>query len=444
MTGSPVKKVTVVGAGWAGLAAAVRLVQQGHRVTLLEMAPQPGGRARQIAESDSRDGGFDNGQHILIGAYRDTLALMRAVGVDPQALLLRQPLVLRYPDGTGLALPGGAPMLAFVRAVLGAKGWTLGARWALLKAAGGWLTTGFHCAPELTVRQLCQSLPPAVQQDLIAPLCVAALNTPAESASATVFLRVLQDALFAGAGSADLLLPRAGLSALLPEPAWAWLTQAGAQCQLRQRVMVLARDGAGWRVQTAQGGPGGAAPAAIACDAVVLACTATEAARLTTPHQPGWARQASALRYQPIVTACLGSATLRLPHPMLALRQSPGAPAQFVFDLQALGRRPGSFAWVVSGAGAWLDGPGLSACGAAVLRQARSTFPGAFDGPDRAVLQQLTAERRATFACLPLLDRPATVVAQGLVAAGDYIAGPYPATLEGAVRSGNAAAMAVA
>ena len=62
VTGSPVKKVTVVGAGWAGLAAAVRLVQQGHRVTLLEMAPQPGGRARQIAESDSRDGGFDNGQ----------------------------------------------------------------------------------------------------------------------------------------------------------------------------------------------------------------------------------------------------------------------------------------------------------------------------------------------------------------------------------------------
>ena len=473
----PAKKVAVVGAGWAGLAAAVRLVQQGHQVTLLEMAAHPGGRARQVqpaqrsqrAECAECAGGqqpdFDNGQHILIGAYHDTLALMRAVGADPQALLLRQPLVLRYPDGAGLALPKGRPMLAFARAVLGASGWTWRARLALLTTAGGWLKTGFQCAPALTVQQLCQGLPLVVQDNLIAPLCVAALNTPAESASAAVFLRVLKDALFAGAGGADLLLPRAPLSALLPHPAWTWLLQAGALCTLGQRVMALAPSDTGWRLLTAKGDAPGAPHEGDTYNAVVLACTATEAARLAAPHQPGWAQRASALRYEPIVTAYLTSKTLRLPHPMLALRATPAEPAQFVFDLQAIGRLPDSFAWVVSGAGAWFGsadeprggasgtganpdtrtgGGGLAACGAAVLRQARSTFPGAFDGPDSAVLQHLSAERRATFACLPSLHRPTTVIAPGLVAAGDYIAGPYPATLEGAVRSGNAAAMALA
>ena len=60
------------------------------------MAPQLGGRARSL------DSGLDNGQHILIGAYTDTLALMRRVGADPETLLARQPLALRYPDGSGL------------------------------------------------------------------------------------------------------------------------------------------------------------------------------------------------------------------------------------------------------------------------------------------------------------------------------------------------------
>ena len=422
--------VAVVGAGWAGLAAAVGLVRAGRTVTVFEMAAHPGGRARQV---QAAGGEFDNGQHILIGAYQQTLALMREVGADPQALLLRRPLALRYPDGTGLALPGGPPLLAFARAVLGAQGWPWVDRLRLLRAATGWLRSGFTCPATLTVQQLCQALPACVRHDLIDPLCVAALNTPAAEASGQVFLRVLKDALFAGPGSADLLLPTAPLSALLPAPAQRWLRQAGAQWRPQHRVMSLsacAGTPAGWHVDGQ------------AFDAVVLATSAAEAARLVAPHHPTWAQAAAGLQHAPIVTAYLADARLRLPEPMLALRSGRDAPAQFVFDLAALGRPAGCFAWVVSGAAQDLEG-GLADCGHRILAQARQVFPGAFAGPDAQVIRHLAAERRATFACVPGLDRPPLQIAPGLVAAGDYIAGPYPATLESAVRSGQAAAAAL-
>ncbi|HRC38949.1 MAG TPA: NAD(P)-binding protein, partial [Rubrivivax sp.] len=185
-------KLAVVGGGWAGLAAAVRTTEAGHAVTLFEMAAHWGGRAREVAV-DGR--ALDNGQHILIGAYRRTLALMLTVGADTDALLLRRPLELRYPDGRGLQVPPGPAWLGFARAVAGCQGWTTRERLALMAAATGWALAGFRCAPQLTVAQLCRRLPSAVQELLVDPLCVAALNTPAREASATVFLRVLRDRL---------------------------------------------------------------------------------------------------------------------------------------------------------------------------------------------------------------------------------------------------------
>ncbi|OYU72511.1 MAG: phytoene dehydrogenase, partial [Burkholderiales bacterium PBB5] len=183
-----------------------------------------------------------------IGAYRQTLALMRSVGADPQRLLQRLPLTLRYPDGHGLQLPPGAPLPAFVRGVLAARGWGWADRLALLAAAGGWLLRGFACPADWTVARLCRRLPAAVRRDLVEPLCVAALNTPMAEASAAVFLTVLRDALFSGSGSADLLLPRQPLAALLPSPALAWLVQHGAQIQLAHRAGQLSRTPSGWQV----------------------------------------------------------------------------------------------------------------------------------------------------------------------------------------------------
>jgi squalene-associated FAD-dependent desaturase len=411
--------VAVVGAGWAGLAAAVQATADGHAVTLFEMAGHAGGRARSVTIDAWA---LDNGQHILIGAYTETLRLMRLVGVDPAQVLHRRPLELLYPDGSGLRLPRGNVHLAFAWAVARVRGWSWRERGSLLLQTLGWLRNGMRNPGVDTVAQLCAGLPERVRADLIDPLCIAALNTPSAQASATVFLRVLADALFGGPGSADLLLPAAGLSRLFPQPAGLWLARQGAGVRLGYRVQSIVRQSdATWSVDGEL------------FDNVVLACSAVEAARLTATLNPGWSALAASLHYEPIATVYLQRHANPLPSPMLALRSSAELPAQFAFDLGLLGQHRDLVAFVISGARDWLA-RGLPALSASVQRQAASALPASFGASPTVV--HTTMERRATFACVPALARPPPSIAPGLLAAGDYIQGPYPATLEGAVRAG--------
>lgn len=417
------RRVAVVGGGWAGLAAAVEATRRGRHVTLFEMAPQLGGRARAV---DFGDALLDNGQHILIGAYSQTLSLMRFVGVDLDRALLRTPLKVTYPDGAGLQLQPGSPLVTFATAVLRYPGWGWREKQAMLVAASSWAIRRFRCDDSLTVSQLTAKLPPKVRDELLDPLCVAALNTPAPLASAAVFLRVLKDALFSGPGSADLLLPRQRLSELWPTPAGRWLKASGAVVHLSRRIERLSAAQGGWQLDGET------------FDAVVLACTANEAARLTAALAPAWSAQAAELRYEPIVTVYARQTALKpLPQPMMALRSDDRRPAQFAFDLGALGGPDGVVALVVSGAANWVA-RGMSAVEEATLRQAHA----ALGGPPLQPLRT-TTEKRATFLCTPGLRRPAQHIATGLLAAGDYVEGPYPATLEGATRSGLAAGMVV-
>jgi hydroxysqualene dehydroxylase len=419
-----VRRIAVIGAGWAGLSAAVHATAGGHEVALFEMSPHLGGRARTVQQGDEQ---FDNGQHILIGAYTETLAMMSTVGVDVGAVLQRLPLSLIQANGNGLRLPRGSPVIAFARAVLAHRGWPLQHRAALLARAAAWSLRGFRCPPALSVATLCERLPARVRHELIDPLCVAALNTPAEQASASVFLRVLRDALFSGPGSADLLLPLRPLGDLLPAAAQRWLGQHGCAVRQATRTRSLRPDGgSGWWVDDER------------FDAVVVACSAVEAARLVRGHAPGWSAQAAALCYEPIVTAVVDVAGRRLPAPMVALT---AGPAQFVFDHGRLGGRTGRWVFVISGAQPWVDA-GLDATAQAILRQARGEL-GASLGAATPTVVSTMAERRATFRCTPGLQRPPMRVLPGLLAAGDYVDGPYPATLEGAVRSGRNAALAL-
>ena len=419
-------RIAVVGAGWAGLAAAVEVVRRGATVTVFEMAPQPGGRARTI---DSRGLLLDNGQHICIGAYAETLRLMRDVGVAETDAFVRRPLTLVDAAGRGLRLRHGATVPAFAWAVLRRDGWRWRDRLALLALAVRWQRTGFRCAAHCTVADLTEGLPPAVRADFIEPLCVAALNTPTADASGAVFLRVMQDALTGGPGSADLLLPHLGLGAMLPDPAVAWLRERGAAVGFAVRVERIERNDDGWAVN------------GMPFDCVVLAASANESARLVAAQAPAWARRAEALDYQPIVTVYARSDGCRLPEPMLSLHASDTRPAQFVFDRGQLGGPDGMLAFVVSGARTWLE-HGTSAIEQAVLTQAAAELARLLPSP--LEVARAVVEKRATFACTPQIDRPSMVVAPGLFACGDYVAGPYPATLEGAVRSGLAAANAAA
>ena len=157
-------KIAIVGAGWAGMAAAVAAADAGADVTVFEATRALGGRARALPalRPDGLPLTLDNGQHILIGAYSQSLALMQRVGLDLDQALLSLPLALPYPDGSGLRMPAWAarwpaPFDALV-AIASARGWTWGERLALVRASLGWQRSGFACPPLMTVAELCARL----------------------------------------------------------------------------------------------------------------------------------------------------------------------------------------------------------------------------------------------------------------------------------------------
>jgi predicted NAD/FAD-dependent oxidoreductase len=254
---------------------------------------------------------------------------------------------------------------------------------------------------------------------------VAALNTPAAQSSGQVFLRVIQDSLFGAPGGSNLLLPRVDLGSLFPDPAVRWLAQHGATVTLGQRVHTLQPEASQWRVD---GQP---------FDRVLLACPPWEAARLVAASGVAantWLQQAQALQFESIATIYATASTnahspthqARLAQPMLSLR---GGPAQFAFDRGQLGGPPGLLALVASASQG-----SKQALEDAAIAQGRAQL----GLPDLQAVQTVV-EKRATFACTPGLQRPSQHIAPGLAACGDYVDGPYPATLEGAVRSGTGA-----
>ncbi len=474
------RRVAVVGGGWAGLAAAVRAAHDGHHVTVFEASRTWGGRARTVTLRHPTELTLDNGQHILIGAYTETLRLMQLVGVDTEAVFVRRPLRMTYPDGTGLALPDWPAPLDVLAGVLGTRGWRWTDKLALLATAARWQATGFTCLPHTTVAGLCARLPQRLQQEFIAPLCISALNTPADRASGQVFLRVLKDAMFGVAKGSNLLLPRVPLGALWPDAAVSWLQKRPQPADLRLGVRVTSLQPAtvempGQRSPSGNGLPSITPHPSAAhsvspqwavngevFDHVVLANSASKQTSeliqkaLAASHESGgnqnsltntdamafeaiatvyaWAGQRSEAstqtstdthsRHLDRIEQMLG-VTHTLPHPMLALRHSARHPAQFVFDRGQLGGPAGLLAFVISASGTE-TGPIADA----VQQQALTQL-----GLRIQVIQTIV-EKRATFACTPGLVRPPMQLAPGLTAAGDHIQGPYPATLEGAMRSG--------
>jgi squalene-associated FAD-dependent desaturase len=417
----------VIGAGWAGCAAAVEAVDAGARVTLFEAARMPGGRARRV---DIGGQALDNGQHILIGAYAECLRLMRRVGVPTADMLLRLPLQLHFPDGVSLRLPRLPAPWHVVAGMLRARGLSGAQRRAFLAASLAWKRNGWRAAEGASVAQLAAALPPRVRQRFIDLLCLSALNTPAEDASAQVFLNVLRDSLGAARGASDFLLPRTDLSTLFPQAACGWLAARGARVRLGARVLGIAREAAQWRVR----GAAGDAAFDDAYDALIVATPLPDAARLL----PALAPAADGMRHEPITTVYVQASGVRLPAPLLALNDDAMQPAQFVFDRGQLGNAPGLLAFVASASSRWLDWDD-----AQWLQAARTALAQwAIDAPCRLV--KVITEKRATFACTPRWRRPAARIDDRLWLAGDYVQGPYPSTLEGAVRSGIAAAHALA
>jgi squalene-associated FAD-dependent desaturase len=438
--------VIVVGAGWSGLAAAVALTRAALPVALLDAAPQAGGRARRLdLELAGRSVALDNGQHLMVGAYRDTLALARSVGASERALQ-RLPMRLRSTDGLALDSPRLPAPLHLAAGLLRARGFMPGDRLRLLRlllvarargwrpprgiaTVGAWLTAG---------RQ-----PALLQRRFWEPLCVAMLNTDPQLACAATFLRVLRDTLGGSRAAADFLLPTATLDEVLPAPALAFLRKAGAEIALRETVTRIAPTAEGiWRVHTSRGER--------RARGVVLALPAPAQARLlrTLPDEPSAGRIAERLdsfRHEAIATAYLAwpaEVGARLPDMlMLAEESARQAWGQWLFG-RGVQQGLAIGAVVVSAHGRVAADSGSLA--AAIGHQLEQQV-----GLPPPLAARVITEKRATILCTP--GRPRVGAGDvdgialpwaGLWLAGDHAWPDYPSTLESAVRGGLAAAAA--
>ena len=431
-------RIAVVGGGWAGCAAAVELASRGHEAVLIEAARALGGRARRVAINDLN---LDNGQHILLGAYSETLRCMRVVGIDCDKALLHLPLQMRYPatsDGMDFAVPRLPAPLHLLVALLRSRGLERADKMALARfsTTARWMDWQLHV--DCSVGELLERYD---QTDRLIrlmwrPLCIAALNTPPERASAQVFLHVLRDSLGAKRSASDMLIPRVDLSALFPEHAASHLRRNGGTVMTGSTVSRLRRERESWLLDI----NGETQP----FDGVIVATQPAQSAALLQPLLD--MSVLTHFEYEPITTCYLQYAPdVALDTPLLALLDdaSNGEWGQFVFDRGQLdARHPGLLAVVVSASGeAIADGHDRLA------RNIAFQLAKAFGRPEfgQPLWYRVISEKRATFSCTPGLRRPPNETGlPGLVLAGDYTAGDYPATLESAVRSGVAAACLIA
>jgi squalene-associated FAD-dependent desaturase len=430
--------VAVIGAGWAGCAAAVELSRAGAQVTLYEAARTAGGRARRI---DYQGNTLDNGQHILLGAYRESLRLMRMVGLEPSKLLLRLPLQMRYPskgDGMDMLAPRLPAPLHLLLGVLRAKGLSLADKLSLARFATAARWMGWQLNLDCTVAELLERFEQTdrLTQLMWRPLCIAALNTAPERASAKVFLAVLRDSLGASRAASDMLLPRTDLSALFPDAAIKSLQKNGGKVMLGNRVNAIHANDSGWTISSEQDTD--------QVQQVVIATSAAHAQSLVLGIDGALADMLD-FECEAITTCYLQYApTVRLPAPMLALIDDPDNErwGQFVFDRGQLdATQAGLLAVVISASGTAAES-GAQAIEASVAQQLAHDL----QMPELATPLWCKAitEKRATFACVPDLPRPPNTTAHtGLWLAGDYTESEYPATIEGAVRSGVKVAAAI-
>ena len=457
-------RVAVIGGGLAGITAAIALAETGAAVTLLEARPRLGGATCSF----TRDGlVVDTGQHVFLGCCTAYRGLLDRLGMTAHAPLQdRFDVTVLAPGPAGqvrrgrlrrTALPGPLHMLPAL------------ARYPFLSLAERSVVS----RPALAMRRVDPADPAVDEQrlgDWLAArgqddrarralwdlFTVSALNIAGDDASLALAATVVKTGLLGRSNAADIGVPALPLGELHGDAAATLLAKLGAQVLIGAKVSAI--DAVAETPETSAAGPSsprfrlatagaGALPAEIAADAMVLAVPHEAAARLLPPGAlpdgtvAGWA----GLGASPIVNVHV---IYDRPVTDLPFAAAVDSPVQWVFDrtrLSGLDRsspdRPQYLAISLSAADDYVDVP------AARLRDRfvpalAELFPAARDA--RVMEFFVTRERRATFRQAPgsarLRPRPATQL-PGLVLAGAWTATGWPDTMEGAVRSGLAAAI---
>ena len=431
-------KIAVVGAGWAGCAAASQCLALGMDVTLFEAGHLAGGRARAVR--DPQLGELDNGQHLLLGAYRKTLELMRRdIGANHiESSFKRLPLWLQSADSQFRLksnVRAKKSLLADAMSIWTAKGLSLRDKWQittlLSRLKRGITSLNPENRQTLTVAkwltQERQTL--GACRWLWHPLCIATLNTEPDQACASLFENVLRDSLLNGqADATDFLIPTRNLTDLWPK---AVASKATTRWGHVVRTLVPETHGV-----TIDG---------TFFDACVLAVTPTSASRLVAAIHgfEALADDLASFEYRAIATCYVSLGNHNpLPAPLLMFDHAgldANNLAQWVFDRSALMAEEAraQLSFVISCANDLPKTHDLVLAQTLVgqLKRALPTYRGTI--LDARCFQ----EKRATFAAKPGLARPGTKTPHPrIVMAGDWTDTGYPAVIEGAVMSGVKAA----
>ena len=334
----------------------------------------PGGRARRVTTGGRS---LDNGQHIIVGAYTGLLGLMRQVGADPEKLLLRLPLELRYAKGFHMRAPALPAPLHLAAALATAKGISWRQRFGAVAFMQAMKRKRFRVESHVSVATLLEAHGQAgtIGRYLWFPLCISALNTLPPQASANAFLAVLRDSLAGPRSASELMIPRVDLTRLFPEPAAAWLAAHGGEVRCGSPVRDLQSVTREFSHVIVAVGP-----------------------HQLEPLLPGLA---TGYTYQPIYTIYLKyPATVNLPLAMLGLAEGV---VQWVFDRGAIGSDPsdaGLLACVISAQGdhQQMQHDELAATCHRELESALGQLP-------KPEWTQVIAEKRATVTCTPDIKR---------------------------------------